>query len=175
MALCEGSSGLAGCECGGLWLSHGAAHQLVDGTLSDDATEFLFAVDTQSMRMEQPESSPYRRKGVDGTRRCPECSETLKDHIHEGLTIDVCAHHGNFFDRHEAVHIFRRVEARKQAEKEREQREMEKFAQDLKTSPDSEEGFLVALAKSLKWLMTDPRMEDPAFRAGYRAGRRSRR
>ncbi len=93
--------------CGGAWLDNAASMRLLQLALSDDVLRAARQADGRA-----PEEG-YREASRPGERSCPICGEGLGRTVHGGVTLDVCGHHGTFFDRGELVTIHDGLRARK--------------------------------------------------------------
>ncbi len=103
---------LGGCfGCGGMWLDNAASRQLMDGSLSPVAREFVREVTVRS-KGAKPADAPYRAAAAG--RNCPVCASTLKATKlqNPSVQIDVCGAHGAYMDRGEVGSIWMETSVR---------------------------------------------------------------
>ncbi len=99
-----------GCgRCGGLWLDNAACHKLLAGDLEDDTASMIQSAGRRPVER-RPEG--YRAPAAPTEAACPVCAEVLTPYVTSAtkhgvrVALDVCAHHGTWFDRGEAWALY---------------------------------------------------------------------
>ncbi|MBK9000499.1 MAG: zf-TFIIB domain-containing protein [Myxococcales bacterium] len=109
-------------RCSGIWLDNRGCQSLIRGTLSELARETLLAVDAGAEQLSSAATGPAYRAPAPATNdprlECPDCAAelvalmTTEDQHGVRVRLDVCSHHGTWFDRHEAWTLFQAAELR---------------------------------------------------------------